>query len=61
LQLLRLDENPFGDSGINALGKANWIGDLKKLTVNGSGASVELRKGLREFWGKRGGMTIELR
>jgi Ran GTPase-activating protein (RanGAP) involved in mRNA processing and transport len=61
LKLLRLDENPFGDAGIKALGKANWIADLKKLTVNGSGASVEARKGLREFWGKRGGMTIELR
>ena len=61
LELIRLDENPFGDEGIKALGKASWIGDLKKLTVNGSGASIETRKGLREFWGKRGGMTIELR
>jgi Ran GTPase-activating protein (RanGAP) involved in mRNA processing and transport len=61
LELLHLDENPFGDAGIQALGDATWIGKLKKLTVEGSGASLEVRKGLREFWGKRGGMTIELR
>jgi hypothetical protein len=61
LQFLQLDENPFGDAGIQALGDATWIGSLKKLTVMGSGASLEVRKGLRDFWGKRGGMTIELR
>ncbi len=61
VKLLQLDENPFGDAGIQALGDATWIGSLKKLTVKGSGASLEVRKGLREFWGKRGGMTIELR
>jgi Ran GTPase-activating protein (RanGAP) involved in mRNA processing and transport len=61
LKKLQLDENPFGDAGIQALGGALWIGSLKKLNVKGSGASLEVRKGLREFWGKRGGMTIELR
>lgn len=61
LKKLQLDENSFGDAGILALGSATWIGSLKKLNVKGSGASVEVRKGLREFWGKRGGMTIELR
>ena len=58
---LRLDNNPLGNDGIAELGKALWLKDLEKLTVHESGADLDVRKTLRELWGKRGGLKVEPR
>jgi hypothetical protein len=61
LKELVLEDIPFGDAGVAAVGQWPWIKSLDKLYIEGSGCGKEARAQMRKDWGVRGGLKIEPR
>lgn len=59
LQALELDYNPLGDAGLDALVGAQWLKQIRFLSVMGAKSSPEARQKLRAAWGDRPGLTID--
>ena len=61
LETINLSNNPLKDSGLEALGSAQWLIGLKKLEAYESQSTLDARRALRESWGRRGGLKVETR